>query len=170
MQRMLKIQLPKNFILTYFLLIIFMWISATVHCVYGFDKESIIQKFNRITLNSAGRYNIDWNIITFVVYANSFAEIYVHFFLCNFVGLYIITCRYMALMLLRHIQITKYITRTQNVRFNQCDESFLRFNNIMSLFRMADSVFSFPVFFLFVITSANCYSFVHGLSNRRITH
>lgn len=148
MQRMFKIQHPKSCIITYFLFIIFMWISSTVLRVYAFNKENIIRKFNRFILNSAGRYNIDWNIIALVVYTNSFAEIYVHFFLCNFVGLYIITCRYMALMLLRHIHITKYIIRSQNVRSTQCDECFFRFNNIMSLFRMADSVFSYPVFCL----------------------
>lgn len=139
---MLKVQHPTNFILIYFLFTIFMWISLTVFCIYTFNKVNIIHKFNEITLNSTSTHNIDWNIIATAVHMSNFAETYVHYFQFSFAGLCIIVCRYMTLMLLRHIQITKYIIRSQNVSSSQCEACFFRFNNIMTLFRMADSVFS----------------------------
>lgn len=149
LQFTLEILPPQKFItFSYSFFIILCFLSIILYA-YPYDQEKSKFIFSVITFDS--RYT-DWRVTLLTWHVYYFEMHYQYFFTCALALFYIIVCRYMMLILSRHVDINKTILKMRFISAADCDICFIRYEAIISTFDTINSLLSFPIFL------ESCYS------------
>lgn len=162
-EKMLDIVPPKKLIIVLLLIFFVMCTLTTLMHIYKYDEPPYYKIFQAITFNALNYRSTEWHIKALKVFIICFYELvtcYLYFFICYFIGFYIITCRYMVLILSKHIKLNKRMLKLSYLKSEIYDMCFLRYDSIMATFYAINSYLSFPIF---LATTYNVMAIFYGI-------
>lgn len=162
-EKMLDIDSPKKLIIILLLIFFAMCTLTTLMHIYEYDEPRYNKIFQDITFNALNYRSTKWHIKALKAFIISFYELvtcYLYFFICFFIKFYIITCRYMVLILSKHIKLNKTMLKLSYLKSEIYDMCFLRYDSIMATFYVINSYLSFPIF---LVTTYNVMAIFYGV-------
>lgn len=160
-ERLMKISPPRSLIpLLYFSLILF-FILSMVFNYEDFDEKKISETFNIVTFEAFSSHNIDWSTKALIAHYHFLVLFYVVFyFTWYFTGFYVIICRHVLKIILKHISVNRSLLMSRKVTSTNCDKCFRNYNSLISTFNLLKSVLSLPAFW---ISSYNAATMLFGI-------
>lgn len=151
MEKLLQVSPPEKLVKHCFLLFATLCFLSVLADTYNYDilTKSIIRNF---TFGTVDIYDIHWSIVLLSYFIHQFMVQYGYFFVIYFVNFYVIVCRYMVLILSRHVEINERIIKRRFTTSRNCDICFIRYDSILIIFDAINSILGFPIFL------ASCYN------------
>lgn len=174
LEKLLEMSHPEKTIKYCSLLLSTICILSVCTDAYSYDLVSkwVIRNF---TIGTRDPDDIHWSIVLFSFIIYQFMAQYGYFFVNYFVSFYVIVCRYMVLIISKHIQMNERIIKRRFTTSNNCDICFIRYDTILALFDTANSILGFPIFLGssynacgILLSALNIWTSKNGISMRDI--
>lgn len=143
LEKFLEISAPEKTIKLCYLLFTTMCILSVCADAYGYNwiTKWAVRNFTFGTINDN-----HWSIALFSFIIYEFLMQYGYFFVQYFGNFYVIVCRYMVLILTRHVELNECIIKRQFIISKNCEICFIRYDTILTLFDSVNSILGFPIF------------------------
>lgn len=160
-----------------FCYLLFTTICILIVCVDAYCYHSLTERAMRIfTFGTVKVHDVDWSIALLFVIILQFTLHYEYFLVQYFGIFFVIVCRYMVLILSRHVEKNQHIIKRQFVTSEHSKICFIRYDAILSVFDVLNSILGFPIFLVssysaceILLSALKIWESAHGVSLRDIT-
>lgn len=145
LEKLLEISPPEievKFLYSLLTTICLLSVGFDIYYFHVFSKKAI----RTFTFDTVDVHDVHWSIGLFAFIIYEFVVQYGYFFVNYFVHFYIIVCRYLMLILSKHVETNERIIKRRFTNYKNCDICFIRYDAILNLFHTVNSTLGFPIF------------------------
>lgn len=151
LEKLLEISPPEKTVKFCCLLLIKACILSVYADIHDYDSLSKLAIRN-FTVGTKDSSDFHWSIRLVAFITDRFAMQYEYFFVNYFTNFYIIVCRYMVVILSRHVEMNECIIKRHFTTYDNYGICFIRYDTILILFEAVNSILEFPIFL------SSCYN------------